>query len=99
MTDPEDPNGRSRDADREAEPFIPYVAEEDYPESLQPYLEPYVQPMGLLPNALKLYMHRPEIAETLWQLNANIMRAPSSTLDQFLKRRLAALASEINKCS
>ena len=41
--------------------------------------------MGFLPNALKLYAHRPEIAETLFRLNSDIMRDPSSTLDQFLK--------------
>jgi len=32
-------------------------------------------------------MQRPEIAETLWKLNSNFMRDPSSTLDQGLKRR------------
>jgi alkylhydroperoxidase family enzyme len=55
--------------------------------------------MGFLPNALKLYAYRPEIAETLWKLNSNIMRDPSSTLDQFLKRKLAAVASAINGCA
>jgi len=52
-----------------------------------------------LPNALKLYAYRPEIAETLWKLNSNIMRDPSSTLDQFLKRKLAAVACSINGCA
>jgi hypothetical protein len=49
---------------------------------------------GFLPNALKLYMQRPEIAETLWKLNSNLMRDPSSTLDQGLKRRLGAVAGQ-----
>jgi uncharacterized peroxidase-related enzyme len=83
----------------EAEPFIPYVKEEDYPGQLMPVLEPYRKRMGFVPNALKLYMHRPEIAETLWQLNSRIMRDPSSALDQFLKRRLAAVCCAINGCS
>jgi len=83
----------------EQQPFIPYVAEEDYPASLRPLLEPYVRRMGFLPNALKLYMHRPQIAETLWKLNNNVMRDPSSTLDQGLKRRLAAVASRVNGCT
>lgn len=83
----------------EAKPFIPYVAEKDYPERLRPMLEPYITRMGFLPNALKLYMHRPEIAETLWKLNSLIMRDTSSTLDQFLKRKLAAVASAINGCA
>lgn len=80
------------------EPFIPYVPENEYPASLQPLLEPYVRRMGFLPNALKLYMHRPEIAATLWKLNSNIMRDPSSTLDQNLKRRLGTVASKVNGC-
>ena len=83
----------------EQEPFIPYVEEKDYPESLQPLLEPYIARMGFLPNALKLYMHRPEIAEGLWKLNGNVMRDPSSTLDQGLKRRLGAVASKVNGCT
>jgi alkylhydroperoxidase family enzyme len=83
----------------ENQPFIPYVEEKDYPERLQPVLDPYIARMGFLPNALKLYMHRPEIAETLWKLNNNIMRDPSSTLDQGLKRRLGAVASRVNGCA
>ena len=83
----------------EAEPFIPYVSEADFPARLKPVLEPYQRRMGFVPNALKLYMHRPEIAETLWMLNSRVMRDPSSTLDQGLKRRLAAVASAINGCA
>jgi uncharacterized peroxidase-related enzyme len=81
----------------ENEPFIPYV--EDTPQSLKPLLDPYIARMGFFPNALKLYMHRPEIAENLWKLNNNVMRDPSSTLDQGLKRRLGAVASKINGCA
>ena len=64
----------------EAEPFIPYVKEEDFAPNLRPVLEPYKKRMGFLPNALKLYAYRPEIAETLWALNSKVMRDPSSTL-------------------
>ena len=83
----------------EAEPFIPYVKEEDFAPNLKPVVEPYKKRMGFLPNALKLYAYRPEIAETLWKLNSNVMRDPSSTLDQFLKRKLAAVACMINGCA
>jgi uncharacterized peroxidase-related enzyme len=83
----------------EAEPFIPYVREEDFAPNLKPVVEPYKKRMGFLPNALKLYAYRPEIAETLWKLNSNVMRDPSSTLDQFLKRRLAAVICMINGCA
>jgi len=83
----------------EKEPLVPYVAEEDYPDNLKLVLVPYMQRMGFIPNALKLYMHRPEIAATLWRLNSNIMRDPSSTLDQGLKRRLSAICSKTNGCT
>ena len=83
----------------EAEPFIPYVKEEDISPKLEPVLAPYKKRMGFLPNALKLYAYRPEIAATLWALNSNIMRDPSSTLDQFLKRKLAVVCCAVNGCA
>src|ERR1700681_3257504 len=83
----------------EAQPFIPYVREKKFAPRLKPVVEPYKKRMGFLPNALKLYAHRPEIAETLWRLNSNIMRDPSSTLDQLLKRKLAAVACATNGCA
>jgi alkylhydroperoxidase family enzyme len=83
----------------ESEPFIPYVPSEEVVQQLGATVEPYMKRMGFLPNALKLYAHRPEIAETLFRLNSNIMRDPSSTLDQFLKRKLSAVASRTNGCT
>ena len=82
-----------------SEPFIPYVPDEKVVECLGAVVQPYMKRMGFLPNALKLYAYRPEIAETLFRLNSNIMRDPSSTLDQFLKRKLSALASKTNGCA
>jgi uncharacterized peroxidase-related enzyme len=81
------------------EPFIPYVPDEKVVERLRAMVEPYMKRMGFLPNALKLYAYRPEIAETLFRLNSNIMRDPSSTLDQLLKRKLAAVACKTNGCA
>src|SRR6201991_4244386 len=83
----------------EGQPFIPYVKEENFDPRLKPVVDPYKKRMGFLPNALKLYAHRPEIAETLWSLNSKIMRDPSSTLDQLLKRKLAAVACATNGCA
>jgi alkylhydroperoxidase family enzyme len=81
------------------EPFIPYVPDDQVVERLRPVVEPYMKRMGFLPNALRLYAHRPEIAETLFRLNSNIMRDPSQTLPQFLKRKLSAVASKTNGCA
>src|ERR1700740_2041351 len=83
----------------EAEPFIPCVKDKDLDPRLRPVVEPYKKRMGFLPNALKLYAYRPEIAETLWRLNSNVMRDPSSTLDRLLKRKLAAVACATNGCA
>ena len=83
----------------EAEPFIPYMKEENFSPVLEPVLAPYKKRMGFLPNALKFYAYRPEIAATLWALNSNIMRDPSSALDQFLKRKLAVVCCAINGCA
>lgn len=82
-----------------SEPFIPYVPDSQVIEKLRVVVEPYMKRMGFLPNALKLYAYRPEIAETLFRLNSNIMRDPTSTLDQLLKRKLAAVACKTNGCA
>ena len=82
----------------EQEPFIPYADSENIPDALQEKLQSYLARMGFLPNALKLYMHRPEIAEVLWTLNDTIMRDESSVLDQKLKRKCALVASKVNGC-
>ena len=86
-------------ANKSKEPFIPYVSDAVVVERLGSIVEPYMKRMGFLPNALKLYAYRPEIAETLWKLNSNVMRDPSSTLDQLLKRKLAAVACATNGCA
>ena len=83
----------------EAEPFIPYVAPEAIDKSLDPIIGPYMERMGFLPNALKLYAHRPEIAVTLFTLNSDVMRDPSSALPQLLKRKAAAICCAINGCA
>jgi uncharacterized peroxidase-related enzyme len=82
----------------EKQPFIPYAPPESAPESMRGLLDRYAKRMGFLPNALKFYLHRPEIADVLWKLNDAVMRDASSTLDQGLKRRLAAFASKVNGC-
>lgn len=83
----------------EAEPFIPYVKAENFDPRIKPILDPYMKRMGFLPNALKLYAYRPEIAVTLFTLNSNVMRDPSSTLPQMLKRKVAAICCTVNGCA
>jgi hypothetical protein len=47
--------------------------------------------LGFVPNALKLYAYRPEIAGAVWKLSSIIMRDASSALDPLLKRKLSAV--------
>jgi uncharacterized peroxidase-related enzyme len=83
----------------EAEPFIPYVEEEEFDPSIGAILAPYKKRMGFVPNALKLYAHRPEIATVLFALNSKIMRDPTSTLPQLLKRKVAVICCAVNGCA
>lgn len=83
----------------EAEPFIPYADMSAMPEPLKAPLETYEARMGFLPNALKLYAHRPELLALLVQLNNMVMRDQSGHLDPGLKRRLGALCSRLNGCT
>ena len=83
----------------EAEPFIAYADMAALPEALQAPLAAYQQRMGFMPNAIKLYAHRPEILELLIRLNNTLMRDRSSHLDAGLKRRIGALCSRLNGCT
>lgn len=81
---------------RESDPIIPYAKMEDLPERLQKPLSDYIERMGFLPNALKLYMHRPEIMQCMISVNNATMRDPSSHLSAELKRRVSVLCSALN---
>ena len=81
----------------EDEPFIPYADRDSLAGELAAAVDAYEQRMGFLPNALRLYMHRPELLECLIRLNDTVMRAPSGHLDRELKRRIAAFCSSLNR--
>ncbi len=81
----------------EARPPIPYADRAALPGDLAAAVAAYETRMGFLPNALKLYMHRPELLQCLIRLNDTVMRDPSSHLDRGLKRRIAAFCSALNR--
>lgn len=83
----------------EAEPFIPYADISALPDALREPLAAYEARMGFLPNALKLYAHRPEILGLLIKLNNTVMRDDSGHLNPGLKRRIGALCSRLNGCT
>ena len=78
-------------------PFIPYADASALDEPLRAALAAYENRMGFMPNALRLYMHRPEILSALIRLNDTVMRDPSGHLDPALKRRIAAICSHLNQ--
>ena len=80
----------------EAEPIISYADPDGLPPPLKSAIDAYVERMGFLPNALKLYMHRPEILACLVKLNNTVMRDETSHLDAGLKRRLSVICSALN---
>lgn len=81
----------------EAEPPIPYADRTGLEGDLAAAVDAYEKRMGFLPNALRLYMHRPELLECLIRLNDTVMRDPSGHLDRELKRRIAAFCSSLNR--
>ena len=81
---------------RESDPIIPYASMDSLPAHLQKPLADYIERMGFLPNALKLYMHRPEIMQCMININNATMRDPSSHLSAELKRRVSVLCSALN---
>ena len=80
----------------ESDPIIPYADPAGLPGALRSAIESYARRMGFLPNALKLYMHRPQILKCLIELNNTVMRDASGHLDDGLKRRVAAVCSALN---
>ncbi|MDE0061025.1 MAG: hypothetical protein OXI22_07620 [Defluviicoccus sp.] len=81
----------------EARPPIPYADRAALPENLAAAVDAYERRMGFLPNALRLYMHRPELLACLIRLNDTAMRDDSGHLDRGLKRRIAAFCSALNR--
>ena len=81
------------------EPWLPMLDLAQFPAALRDKVEHYERRMGFLPNALRYYAYREEIASPLWVLNDAVMRDASSTLPVGLKRRLAAMASRTNDCT
>ena len=80
----------------ETDPVVPYADPAALPAPIRSAIESYRQRMGFLPNALKLYMHRPEVLKCLIDLNNTVMRDASGHLDEGLKRRIAAVCSALN---
>ncbi len=86
-----------------SEAFIPYPPLGDnlehVPIHVRPEIHYYIARMGFFPNAIKLYLHVPWVAEFLCKLNNALMRDERNALSEHFKYRLALLASWENECS
>jgi AhpD family alkylhydroperoxidase len=86
----------------DSQAFIPYppIGEnlEHTPIHVRPDVYYYRARMGFFPNAIKLYLHVPWIAEHMFRMNNGLMRDERNGLDEELKYRLAFVASRTNDC-
>src|SRR5690349_15918169 len=105
MTASQNPAPKPVDTVRQEAPsqaFIPYppigADLEHIPIHVRPDAYYYRARMGFFPNALKLYMHIPWIAEHLFRLNNGIMRDERNTLSEHFKYKMAFVASRVNEC-
>jgi len=82
--------------------FLPYPPTGDNLEHVPVHVRPdafyYRARMGFLPNAVKLYLHVPWIAEHLFRLNNAVMRDQRNGLDEEFKYGLAFAISRTNGC-
>ncbi len=87
----------------QSEAFIPYPDLgknlERVPIHVRPEVSYYISRMSFLPNAIKLYLHVPWIAEHLFKLNNALMRDERNSLSEHLKYRLSMVASRANECN
>jgi alkylhydroperoxidase family enzyme len=86
----------------DSQAFIPYPPIghdlQHLPIHVRPDVHYYRARMGFLPNAIKLYLHTPWIAEHLCRLNNALMRDERNGLSEEFKYRVAFVASRANDC-
>lgn len=82
----------------EAEPCIPYADRSDAPDKIRRQMDAYEERMGFLPNALKLYVHVPQIMQELIRLNNATMRHPDNVIPEDFKYRMSLVISRGHGC-
>lgn len=72
--------------------YLPLVAREDVPSEV----EPLVRFLGVLPNSMLAYAHRPEILRAFVALELSVLA--QGTVSTLLKARVGYLVSRLNGC-
>lgn len=74
---------------REAEPVIPYVDESALDDDSRALLQRAAMMLGVVPNAGRTYLHRPDILRLIDSMNSTIVTSDQSNLDIKMKNNLA----------
>lgn len=86
------------DARATAEPVIPYPDEATMDDDARALLNHTTAMLGVVPNAPRTYLHRPDIARAIDGMYTNIVLSERSTLPIQLKIRLGVICSSVNGC-
>lgn len=89
---------RSSSAIVETPPPIPYVSDAALAGEFQERIQRAQELMGFVPNSIRTYLHRPEIADLVMTMAATIIKSPTSTLSRQLKSKLGVICSATNGC-
>jgi AhpD family alkylhydroperoxidase len=86
------------EASPEATPFIPYADTGAAPDRLRRQIDAYADRMGFLPNALRLYLHVPQIMGEFMRTNNAVMRHSDNLLPEEFKYRMSFVVSRGHGC-
>ena len=82
----------------EAVPVIPYPDERAMDEDARALLRETTAMLGVVPNAPRTYLHRPDIAQAIDGMYRSIILSERSTLPVALKIKLGVICSSVNGC-
>ena len=83
---------------KEADPAIPYADEGNLDAESLAILEKTAAMLGVVPNAARTYLHRPDIAKLIQSMYYTIVQSDQSNLDIKLKAKLGVICSSLNSC-
>lgn len=83
---------------KEAAPAVPYADEQGLDAEAQLVFDETKAMLGVVPNAARTYMHRPDIAKVIHLFYSTIVLSDRSNLDARLKNKLGVICSSANGC-
>ena len=83
---------------REHEPVVPYPDEAAMSDDARALLSETTAMLGVVPNAPRTYLHRPDIARAIDGMYRSIVLSAGSTLPVALKIKLGVICSSVNGC-